>query len=55
MLQGVAAKAHFWGFNLVEFMPARDLDGTAAITAGRILFNAAALLARKSPDSVGRV
>jgi agmatinase len=48
-LQGVAAKAHFSSFNLVEFMPSRDRDGTSALTAARILFNAAALLARKSP------
>ena len=47
MMQGVAAKAHFCGFNLVEFMPARDLDGTSALTAARLIFNAAALLARK--------
>ena len=48
LMQGVAAKAHFCGFNLVEFMPARDLDGTSALTAARLIFNAAALLARKS-------
>jgi len=45
MLQGVAAKAKFNGFNLVEFMPERDINGTAALTAGRIIFHAAALLA----------
>lgn len=47
ILQGVATKAHFSGFNLVEFMPARDRDGTSALTAARLIFNAAALLARK--------
>ncbi|MEM7344262.1 MAG: agmatinase [Chloroflexota bacterium] len=47
MMQGVAAKANFCGFNLVEFMPARDHNGTSALTAGRIIFNAAALLAKK--------
>jgi agmatinase len=48
MLQGIAVKAHFSGFNLVEFMPERDSNETAALTAARIIFNAAALLARKS-------
>lgn len=47
MLQGVAVKAHFSGFNLVEFMPDRDSNGTAALTAARLIFNAAALLARQ--------
>jgi agmatinase len=45
MLQGVTAKAKFNGFNLVEFMPERDINGTAALTAARIIFHAAALLA----------
>jgi agmatinase len=45
MLQGVNAKAKFSGFNIVEFMPERDSDGTAALTAARIIFHAAALLA----------
>ena len=40
LMQGVAAKANFCGFNLVEFMPARDLDGTSALTAARLIFNA---------------
>ena len=47
MLQGVAAKANLCGFNLVEFMPERDHNGTAALTAARLVFNAAALLAKK--------
>ena len=48
MLQGVAAKARLCGFNLVEFMPDRDYNGTSALTAARLIFNAAALLARKN-------
>jgi agmatinase len=47
-LQGVAARARLRGFNLVEFMPSRDGDGTSALTAARLVFVAAALLARKS-------
>ena len=47
MLHGVAAKAKLCGFSLVEFVPERNLDGNAGLTAARIVFNAAALLARK--------
>ena len=49
LLHGVAAKADFCGFNLVEFAPGHDRDGNAALTAARIAFNATALLARKAP------
>jgi agmatinase len=45
MMQGVKAKAKLCGFNLVEFMPERDINGTAALTAARIIFHAAAILA----------
>jgi agmatinase len=45
MLQGVKSKAQFNGFILVEFAPERDINGTAALTAARIIFHAAALLA----------
>ena len=48
MLHGVTARAKFCGFSLVEFAPEKDRDGNAALTAARIVFNAAALLARKS-------
>jgi agmatinase len=48
LLHGVAARAQFCGFSLVEFAPEKDRDGNAALTAARIIFNAAALLARKS-------
>ncbi len=47
LLQGVATKANFCGFNCVEFMPERDGNGVAAQTAARIVLNAAALLARQ--------
>ncbi len=46
LLQGVAAKARIAGFNLVEFMPARDQYGAGALMAGRILANAIGLMAR---------
>ena len=48
LLQKVAEKANFCGFNCVEFMPSRDTNGLAAQTAARIVLNAAALLARKT-------
>lgn len=48
LLQGVAAKANFCGFNCVEFMPSRDTNRLAAQTAARIVLNAAALLAQTS-------
>ena len=50
LLHRVAGKAKLCGFNLVEFAPEKDRDGNAALTAARILFNAAALLARR-PDN----
>lgn len=46
LLAGVAAKARIAGFSLVEFTPARDPDGLAALTAARIVANVIGLLAR---------
>lgn len=48
MLHDVAAKTKLCGFSLVEYAPEKERDGNAAFTAARIVFNAAALLARKS-------
>ena len=39
MIAGAAAKARIAGFCMVEFMPKRDLSGTAAFTAARIAAN----------------
>lgn len=39
MIAGLAAKARIAGFCMVEFMPKRDLSGTAAFTAARIAAN----------------
>ncbi len=47
LLHGVAAKARIANFNLVEFMPARDVNGAGALVAGRILANVVGLLARQ--------
>ena len=46
LLQGTATKAQIACFNIVEFMPARDPQGIAALTAARLVCNAIALLAR---------
>ena len=53
LLQGAADKAELCGFSLVEFAPEKDRDGNAALTAARIVFNAAALLAKKSRVASG--
>ena len=36
LISGIAAKARIGGFAMVEFVPKKDLNGTAAFTAGRI-------------------
>ncbi|MBG1233141.1 arginase family protein [Aestuariivirga litoralis] len=36
LIAGVATRARIAGFSMVEFVPKRDLTGTAAFTAGRI-------------------
>ena len=46
LLAGLTAKAKLVGFSLVEFTPARDPDGLAALTAARIVANVIGLLAR---------
>ena len=47
LIAGVAAKARIAGFCMVEFVPARDENGTAAFTAARIAAN---VLARIEPQ-----
>ena len=37
LIAGVAARARIAGFSMVEFVPKRDVAGTAAFTAGRIV------------------
>ncbi len=46
LLQGVAAKARIACFDIVEFMPERDIGGLGALTAARIVCNAIGLIAR---------
>lgn len=48
LLEGVAGKAEIAAMDLVEFMPERDIDGMGALTAGRVVATAMALIARQS-------
>lgn len=46
LLHGIAAKATIAGFDIVEYMPDRDLHETGALTAGRLIVNVLGLAAR---------
>jgi agmatinase len=48
MIAAVAGKARIAGFNMVEFVPARDLTGTAAYTAARVALHVMAHVLRQS-------
>jgi agmatinase len=47
ILHGIAAKARIAAFDLVEFVPERDVAGLGALTAARIIVNVLGLLARQ--------
>lgn len=47
LIAGVAAKARIAGFAMVEFVAAKDRDGTAAFTAARIACNVIGRLPRR--------
>jgi agmatinase len=47
LIAGVAAKARIAGFAMVEFVPKKDRDGTAAFTAARIAANVIGQIARQ--------
>ena len=47
LIAGVAAKAHIAGFSMIEFVPGKDRDGTAAFTAARIACNVIGRLPRR--------
>ena len=49
LIAGVAQRARIAAFDLVEFMPARDISDLGALTAGRILADVIGLLARTRP------
>ena len=46
-MHGLAAKARIAGFDIVEFMPERDIQGLAALTAARLVCNTLGLMARQ--------
>ena len=47
LLHGIAAKARIAGFDLVEFMPERDVAGIGALTAARLVANVLGLIDRQ--------
>lgn len=47
LIAGVAAKARIAGFSMIEFVPGKDRDGTAAFTAARIACNVIGRLPRR--------
>ena len=46
LIHGIRRKARIVGFDLIEFVPSRDTTGMAAFTAGHIVANVVATLAR---------
>ncbi|MGI9405498.1 MAG: arginase family protein [Hyphomicrobiaceae bacterium] len=48
LIQALVAKANVVGFDMIEFVPERDLHGTAGITAARTVANLVGALARKT-------
>lgn len=47
IMQGIAAKARIAAFDIVEFVPERDIGQQGALTAGRLVANAIGLIARQ--------
>jgi agmatinase len=48
LLRGAAKRARIASFDLVEFMPSRDVDGLGALVAGRILATMLGLIVRQA-------
>jgi agmatinase len=48
LLHGIAAKARIAAFDIVEFVPERDVAGLGALTAARIIANVLGLMARQA-------
>jgi agmatinase len=46
LIEGVAQRGRIAAFDLVEFMPSRDIDGLGALLAGRIVSHVIGLVAR---------
>jgi len=47
LIAGVAEKARIVGFDMVEFMPERDIDGQGAAVAAQLLAAVVGILARQ--------
>lgn len=47
LIAGVAEKAHIAGFDMVEFMPERDIDGQGAAVAAQLLAAVIGIVARQ--------
>lgn len=54
LIGGIAAKAKIGGFAMVEFVPKRDLNGTAAFTAGRIAMHVLHHVAKQTAKAVDK-
>lgn len=48
LVEGVAAKARIVGFDMVEFMPERDVDGQGALVAAQLLAAVLGVIARQA-------
>jgi agmatinase len=48
LLRGAAARGRIASFDLVEFMPSRDVDGLGALVAGRIMATVLGLVLRQA-------
>lgn len=51
LIRGVAARARIVGFDLVEFMPARDRDGEGARLAAQLLASVIGVIARQAVEN----
>lgn len=47
LIAGVTERTNLVGFDIMEFVPLRDRDGIASLTAARIIANVIGCLARK--------
>jgi agmatinase len=47
LIAGVAERARIAGFDMVEFMPDRDIDGIGAMTAAQMLAAVIGIVARQ--------
>jgi agmatinase len=48
LVEGVAAKARIAGFDMVEFMPGRDIDGQGGMVAAQLLAGVLGVIARQA-------